>query len=55
MSDKRFGNVAHEQAKLVNLVCGHQTGAHPVAIFPDRRKMYACPEGCKGLQKAKSR
>lgn len=28
------------------LACGHETHLEPVAIFPNRRKLWSCPEGC---------
>ena len=56
--NKRVGkmgdNVLRETAGGTLLVCGHTARSQPVAIYPSRRKLYACPEGC-GLQKDKSR
>lgn len=45
-------NVLRETADDTLLVCGHYAHGQPVAIYPNRRKLYACPKGC-GLQKAK--
>lgn len=47
-------NVLRETAGTTALVCGHSTRSQPVAIYPSRRKLYDCPEGC-GLQKDKRR
>ena len=34
------------------LVCGHYATTQPIAVFPNKRKLYRCPKGC-GLQKSK--
>ena len=47
-------NTLVEGPPSVKLKCGHETTAHPVAIYPDRRKLFTCPEGC-GLQKSVAR
>lgn len=49
-SDRRGGS---GRVGPILLKCGHETHAlEPVAIFPDRRKLYSCPNGC-GLQEPK--
>lgn len=53
-SDRGIGNVARDPSTLTQLACGHTTGLAPVAIYPDRRKLYDCPQGC-GLQKGRGR
>ena len=49
---RKADNVLRETANGTSLVCGHTAQGQPVAIYPDRRKLYNCPKGC-GLQKAK--
>lgn len=50
--DRKTDNVLRETANGTPLVCGHVAQGQPVAIYPNRRKLYNCPQGC-GLQKAK--
>ena len=47
-------NVLIEPARAVKLKCGHSVHGHPIAICPDRRELYVCPEGC-GLQRTRAR
>lgn len=49
----RWRSIAHWEPESVRLRCGHTTPAvHAVAIYPNGRKLYNCPEGC-GLQQAR--
>lgn len=48
----RADNVLRETADATPLMCGHEAHGQPVAIYPNRRKLYVCPQGC-GLQKGK--
>lgn len=50
----RSNNVGVSQPKRKKLVCGHYVVGHPVAIYPSRRELYACPV-CKKLVKALAR
>jgi hypothetical protein len=49
---RRRNNVALIEPDAVTLKCGHTIVAHPVAILPSHRRLYACPT-CGTLQKAK--
>lgn len=51
---RRGGKTLVESAHKVKLLCGHETTGFPVAIYPSRRELYVCPEGC-GLQKSKAK
>lgn len=50
--DRLSDNVLRETAGGTELKCGHVAYSQPVAIYPNKRKLYACPKGC-GLQKSK--
>ena len=53
-AERRENNVAVIPPDAVTLCCGHTVVAQPVAIYPSRKKLYACPT-CGTLQKAKAK
>jgi len=52
---RRFSNnAAREEAATVRLLCGHEVTGFPLAVYPNGRRLFACPEGC-GLRKERAR
>ena len=49
---KRQDNALRDTAGKRLLRCGHYTNRQPLATTFGR-KLYVCPEGCKGLQEPK--
>lgn len=46
LHNRREHNVLVETARRMKLKCGHVAKGHPVAIYPDRRELWRCPESC---------